>query len=295
MSKLSFISSKDRGYNISRVLSLIKTDITSGLKSAKNIVIKPNCPISDFQSGSTHADAVASLLDFIFPHTTSQITLAEGSANGKTIDVFKQYGYLEIQEKYDLALVDLNNDEYENVELTDNKGKAYLEPFPKTILAADYFISISQPKTHSELLYSGAVSNIAPGYLDYKIASSKLIKNFGFSKKNKPSEISIKAANDNSRKLFDIRPISLAIIDGYNIIQGNGPLRDGESVPTYWAIASIDAPGADYLACQLLGINADIPQYLKDILNSSEDDESIVVGDEWKNLIFQVKKPDNFN
>ncbi len=292
MSKLSFISSKDRGYNISRVLSLIKTDITTGLKNANRIVIKPHCAFPDYQFGSTHTDALASVLDFIFPHTNSQIILAEGSPNKKTLDLFKNYGYLDIQEKYDLALVDLKNDEYENIEFIDNKGKFYLESFPKTILEADYFISLAIPQTYHDLLYSGAIANIMPSYLYYKSQATSMIKNFGFSKNNISSEISVKATNDNIYKLFKTRPISLAIIDGYNIIHGNNYHKEGEHIPTYWAIASTDAPGADYLSSQLLGLNANNIPYIKNILNDLDEEESIVVGDDWKSKVIKIKKPD---
>ena len=294
MSKLSFISSSDRKYNISRVLSLIKSDITSGLKSAKNVVVKPNFLLSDCQLAATHADAIDAILEFISPYLETQIILAEGGPKGDTLEAFKNYDYFKIQEKYDLALVDLNSDEMVDIELLDAKNIPHIVKFPKTIINADYFISVAPPKTDSRIIYSGAISNIAPSFLysSKHSMATKIARSFrlrqAIGKKFDYSHL-----HRNISSIFSMRPISLAVIDGFYTMQGNGPGKEGQSVSTHWAIASTDALSSDLLSCKLLGIDQQTVTYL-DILGQNKNlSDDIVVGDDWSSKIFKAKLPDN--
>ncbi len=296
MSKLSFISSNDRKYNVSRALALIKSDITSGLKSAKNVVLKPNCIVSDYQLAATHANAIEAVLEFICPHVNSQIILAEGTTKGDTLEAFKKYNYFDIQERFDLALVDLNDDETELIELLDPKGNIYNAFLPKTILNADYFISVSPPKTNFRILFDATISNIFPSsfFSSKDTVASKLAKSFGISSNKKLSPELYSYLHHNIIKLFKKRQISLSIIDGFSSMQGNGPEHEGQTAATHWAIASVDPIAADILACRLLGIDIEPVKYLYELYSEHSKSEDIIVGDEWKNRIIEVKLPDNF-
>lgn len=298
MSKISFIKSNDRKYNIERCLSLLKSEIISGLKDAKNVVIKPNCVSDKVKLAATNKEAIEAVLEFIKPYTTSQITLAEGCGVGDTIEAFKKFGYLELQEKYDFTMVDLNTDEYETIPLLLKNGRIWQAQIAKTVLNSDYLISVSPPKTHNEVVYTGAVKNVSVGSLVRSIASfskriNRLNLSLGLPRNNKALiHQGTEIINKNIKNIFEKLSLKLAVIDGYEAMQGDGPVN-GELVAAHWALASTDPLAADFLACQLMGIDVKDVGYLS-LLKADEGPEHFVVGDEWQKNIIKFKMHSNF-
>lgn len=301
MSKVSFIKSDDRKYNIERCLSLIKSEVISGVRKAKRIVIKPNCIVDNNQLATTNVEALEAVLEFIFPYAKSQIVLAEGSGIGDTMTAFKNYGYLKLQEKYDLALVDLNSDESEPLEVIDKNGKTIKVQVAKTLLHSDYLISISPPKTHDEVVYTGAIKNIAVGGLVRSISTfskavNKIKESLGMPRNNKALiHQGTRALNLNISTLSHKIPTKLSILDGYEAMEGNGP-TDGDMVPAHWAIASSDSLAVDWLACQLMDIKIEDVGYLS-ILNEKDEkkEDYFVIGDDWQKNIIKFKMHSNFD
>lgn len=297
MAKISFIRSDDRKYNIARALSLIKSEIISGIKNAKNIVVKPNCVVTDFQLAATHVDALDAVFEFISPHAKSQITLAEGSGVGETVDAFKNYDYFSIQEKYGFAFIDLNRDEFKTVELLDRHGKKWSAQVAKTIINSDYLISVTPPKTHNEAVYTGAIKNIAVGSLLRPEGSfaARIASRFGMVRNNKAMiHQGYKILNKNITLLAQKIKINLAVIDGYAAMQGNGPGHDGELVPSHWALASSNALSADLLALKLMGIDLKHVGYLSILNQNNPSSEPFIIGDDWQKSVHKFKMHDSF-
>lgn len=298
MSKVSFIKSDDRKYNVQRSLSLIKGEIMSGLKNAKRVVIKPNCIVEDFQLAATHVDALEALLEFITPYTKNQIVVAEGTGIGDTMTAFSNYDYFSLQERYGFAVVDLNTDDTEKVSLLDRKGNAFNANVSKTILNSDYLISISPPKTHDSVVYTGAVKNVAVGSLSRPVDTfSGGIASVLSHRKNYKSSIhqGYKYQNINLKILAENKMPDLAVIDGFAAMQGDGPGRNGEMVPTHWAIASSDAISADLLACRLMGIDTSDVGYLTLLASDLATSEPFVIGDDWRSNILKFKLHSEFS
>lgn len=297
MSKVSFIKSDDRYYNVSRALSLIKGEIMTGLKNAKKVVVKPNCILDNFQLAATHVDALDALFEIITPYSKNQIILAEGTGVGDTMTAFKNYEYFSIQEKYGFAVVDLNTDESEKVSVFDRKGNLFDINMSKTILEADYLISICPPKTHDSVVYTGAIKNTAVGSLSRPIDtfSGGIVSRLNLHKNSKASiHQGYKYINENLKKLANIKMPDLAVIDGFSSMQGNGPGKDGEMVPTHYAIASGDAISADLLASTLMGIGVDDIGYLSSLKSEHEIPEPFVIGDNWRENILKFKLHSDF-
>lgn len=297
MSKVSFIKSDDRKYNIERCLSLIKSEIISGLKNASGVVVKPSCLTDNVRGSATSKDALAVVLSFIKPYVNGQITLAEGVSYGDTLTAFKNFDYLSLQEEYDFSIVDLNLDEYDKIPLIDNRGKIWVGQIAKTITRSDYLISISSPKTHSLTMYGGAIENIAIGSLIRSVTTfskpvNKFRSSFGFPKNNKALLYqNVKAENKNINRILEEAPIGLAVLDAFEAIEGDGPLN-GNMVPAHFAIASSDAAAADSLACRLMSIDPKNIGYLA--LQDTEKEEDFVIGDDWEKNIIKFKLPSNF-
>ena len=300
MSKISFIKSDDRKYNITRCLSLIKSEITQGLKNARTIVVKPNCVTENNRLAATNAVALEALLEFISPFIDGQIIIAEGTGMGNTMEAFKNFGYLSLGEKFDLQWVDLNTDESEEIELLRKNGKTFKAKFAKTLLNADYLISISPPKTHNEVIYTGAIKNVSVGGLtktySYGADGFFLANKFGL---NRNYKISIhqgyQAINKNLVSIFNKIPLKLSILDGFEVMEGNGPI-DGDMVPAHFAIASSDPIAADNLSCKVLGIDPSDVGYLTMIkeLAKHDDTKDFIIGEEWKENISKIKMHPDF-
>lgn len=299
MSKISFIKSEDRKYNVNRCLSLIKSEIISGLKNAKNVVIKPNCVVDDFQLAATHVDAIDAVLEFIFPYVNTQITLAEGSGAGDTVRAFQNYNYFSIQEKYNFAFIDLNNDEFENIELINRKGEKCQAQISKTMLNSDFIISVSPPKTHNEVVYTGAIKNVAVGSLlkPKNKFSNKIASKLGIIKNSKSMiHQGYRAINQNIKILAEKIPMNLAILDAFTAMQGDGPGHGGEMVASHWALASTDSLMADCLACELMGIEVEDVGYLTLLLDEREKiEEPFIIGDSWRDSIQKFKMHADFD
>ena len=297
MKKISFIKSDDREYNIERCLSLIKSEIMTGLKSAKNIVIKPNCVSDSIKLSSTHVSALEAVLQFIQPLTNGEITVAEGTQNGKTMIAFKNFGYFSLQDKYGFAVCDLNTDDSVQIALQNDDGNLMELKIAKTVIEADYLISITPPKTHNSLLYSGAIENIATGCLIKKTYSEHpAIKFLHLFSKNDDFKSALlqnpRKANNNIAKIFRSIPISLAVIDGFESMEGNGPI-EGEMMPSQFAIASSDPIAADWLASQKMGIELRKISYLESLVGDCAR-SYFVVGDDWQKNIRKFRLPDSF-
>lgn len=298
MSKISFIKSDDRRYNIERCLSLIKSEVISVLKDCKNIVVKPNCVVDNNKLAATSVEALDALLEFISPHVSSQIILAEGTGIGDTMNAFTNYGYFALQEKYDFAILDLNNDDFEIVNIIDRNERNIPIQASKTILNSDCLISITPPKTHNEVVFSGGIKNVVVGSLLRPSGSlpARLASRVGLFKNSKLAiHQGYPAINRNIFSLFSKIPLKLSVIDGFESMGGEGPI-EGDLVPSHWAIASSDPIAADFLACQLMGIDIADVGYLS-LLEQSEEDKSdyFVTGDDWKKSVKKIKMHSNFD
>ena len=77
------------------------------------IVLKPNLVVSKPASGgaTTHPEIAAGLIEYLLDYGFSDITVAEGSwVGGSTEKAFKICGYEALSKKYNIPLVDLQND-----------------------------------------------------------------------------------------------------------------------------------------------------------------------------------------
>ncbi|MEK9156283.1 MAG: DUF362 domain-containing protein [Patescibacteria group bacterium] len=295
MSKVAFIKSDDRSYNIDRALSLIKSEIINGLRDAKKVVIKPNCVTDNVQLAATHAQALNAVLSFIQPYVEHQVTLAEGTAVGETMRAFENFGYFKLQGIYGFAVTDLNTDEYETVELVDRRGKPWLAKVARTLIGADYLISVSPPKTHNVVAYTGAIKNVAVGSLARPSNSFafRLANRLFRRRLNHKSAIhqGDAAINENIKRLYEKIPLKLAVLDAYAAMEGNGPIN-GTMVPAHYAIAGANPVAADWLACQLMGIDTADVGYLS--LLGAGKKEHIIAGDDWREHIISFKMHENF-
>lgn len=225
----------------------------------RRVVIKPNNVATDVQLCATHAGCLEGILEFLKSiGKTDNIIIAESAANGPTFDGFENYKYTNLANLYRVKLVDLDHDAVEVVHVFDEKDfRPHAVRMSKLLLDPDsYVISAAKLKTHDRIVATLSLKNIVFG---------APIKDAGFrwGKNRTPGAVNDKPIAHGSGfrainyNLFDLaRRLGpdLAVIDGYDGMQGNGPVG-GTLVEHRVCIASTDWLAADRIGVELMGID----------------------------------------
>ncbi|MCU0578905.1 MAG: DUF362 domain-containing protein, partial [Desulfobacterota bacterium] len=252
-------------------------------------VIKPNFVSTTEQKAATHVEAVKAVIDFLGERAGTLIKIAEGAALGDTFEGFKHFGYLELKKEYPrLELVDLNRDIFETVLLKDSAGREHPFRVAQTMLRSDFRISVTPPKTHDtvgvtlslknmlvgSLIRSSRVSALSglwdpfhrlterlPGTLRGLISFERLNGLLGT--RFIPSDkVKLHQGYLNINlflfQLAGIIPPHLAVIDGFEGMEGDGPIH-GRPLVLDWALAGTDPLLVDRVTTRLMGFSpADI-------------------------------------
>lgn len=232
----------------------------------KKIVIKPNIVNINVQLASTHVSTVEGVLEFFRSiGRTSGIVIAESAANGPTTDGYENFGYIKVAEKYGAKLIDLDNEPVDRVHVFDEKD---IRPHPVRIahlmLDPDSFIvSVARMKTHDRVFATLSLKNIVVG------APIK-DKGFTFDSRRKSGTTTDKSLmhgsgfrgiNYNLYTMSHLLHPHLAIIDGYEGMEGNGP-NDGQAVDHKVCVAGLDWLATDRVGIELMGIDYSTVGYL---------------------------------
>jgi len=244
MVKVSLAKDKTRYDTVRKALDMVKEDVEKDIKDKRSILFKPNLVSPYHPLSSTQVDTAKATLDFITQFTDKAITIAEGSAYD-TATAYKNYLYLDLKREYNVKLVDLNNDDYEEVEAFDSRFNRIPFKVAKTVLESDYIISSAVLKTHDTVIATMAIKNIVVGSLIHK----------------KRIHQGYPATNLNIYKISRYVWPKLAIIDGFVAMEGRGP-ESGEPVDMKIAIASNDPLSADVVGAYIMGFNPEEIGYL---------------------------------
>lgn len=175
MAKGVSIKFKSYGETVPALLELLK--LQKELKKYDKIVLKPT--LANSKEESTPPAFVEQVLRFciINKNPSADIFIAEGADGEDTEDLFESFGYRKLAEKYDVALIDLNNAETEEVE-NDNFLRFAKIHYPK-ILLDSFIISLPKLAEDEETGISGSLSTMLGAF------PSSLYKGFFSRKKSK--------------------------------------------------------------------------------------------------------------
>jgi uncharacterized protein (DUF362 family) len=232
----------------------------------RRVVLKPNNVSIDIPLCATHADTLEGILEFLRSiRKLDNVVIAESAANGPTFDGFSNYGYFMLANKYPVKFVDLDQEGSEILHVFDERDfKPHPVRFSRVILSSDsYLVSVARMKTHDRTIVTLSLKNIVFG---------APIKDVGFTfgknrKEGVRSDKSIvhgggyKGINYN---LYDLAPRlhpHLAVIDGFEGMEGNGP-SNGTPVDHRICVASPDWLAADRVAVELMGVDFSMIGYL---------------------------------
>lgn len=254
--RAALVKGDSRADNVFRALKLIEGDVKKGLAGKKMVVIKPNFVGVDRQLCATHVETTEAVLEFLKPLVKEQILVAESPAGAPAIEGFDNYGYLNLPKKYNVKLVDLDAEPFTILHAIDDKF--YPQPFRCANLLLDrnvYVISPAVMKTHDRAVVTLSLKNIVVG---------AALKDKGFRWGRRGSERNdkplIHGGGGNAGIHFNLFTLSaklrpdLAILDGFEGMEGNGPIG-GTPVDHKVAVASTDWVAADRIATELMGFD----------------------------------------
>ncbi len=268
--KVSLFKGDSRYQNVLNSLKLIEPEIKAKLEGKKKVLIKPNCVSDSLQLASVHVDVIRAVLDFITKFYKGKIILAEGSAYS-TETAFKNFNYFSLKNNYDLDFVDLNNDEYGEIEIYDRSMDKIKVGISKTLLDADCVISLALLKTHDSAISTFGIKNVAVGGLikhslfSHRVPGRILRKVVNRITETRNDKFKIhqgpKIINKNIFEIYKKIKPDISIIDGFEGMEGDGPI-DGVAVSMKLAISGINAVAVDMTATQLIGLKPEEIGYL---------------------------------
>jgi uncharacterized protein (DUF362 family) len=225
----------------------------------KRVVLKPNNVSIDIPLCATHVDTLEGILEFMKSiGKVDQCIIAESAAGGATMEGFSNYGYMKLINKYPVKLVDLDSEKIETLYVFDEKDfKPHAVRVSGILLDPDsYIVSVARMKTHDRVLATLSLKNIVLG---------APVKDIGFSwsPSKKPGTVNDKpivhgggyrGLNYNLYALSRQLHPHLAVIDGFEGMEGNGPNR-GTPVDHRVCVAGLDWLATDRIGIELMGID----------------------------------------
>ncbi len=260
-SKVALTNGDNRTDNIFRALKSLEKEIAQSIGS-RRVVIKPNNVSADNQLASTHADALTAILEFLKSIGKIDNAIIAESGTAPTMRGFENFGYTKVAEKYKIKLVDLDQEKFQTV-MAFNESDAKPHPVRVSSILANqednYVVSACMLKTHNFAVATMSIKNIilgAPlklrngnggggrGGRGFGGGSDKPILHGGGSH----------GININLAMLAPLLHPSLSVIDGFEGMEGNGPIG-GTRVDHRVCVVSTDYLAADTVGANLMGID----------------------------------------
>jgi len=237
---VALVKSKSHYDGVYEALNLIENKIREDIKGKRKILVKPNFVSTSRQLSATHVDAVRAVLDVISRYHSGSIIIGEGPSSSSLRNGLINFGYLRLQKEYDVEFVDLNEDDYIELEGFDSRMNPLKLRMSKTLIESDYRISVALPKTHDTVVATLSIKNIVVGGL---INGEKGRIHQGY-----------KAINLNIAKLATHVMPNLGVIDGFRGMEGRGPVS-GDPINLRAAAASLYPVSLDAVMCKIMGFN----------------------------------------
>lgn len=308
---VSLVTGNDRADMAFRALRPYSKEISQAI-GHRRVILKPNNVLIYVPLACTHVDTLEGILEFLKSiRKLDNVIIAESSASGSTLEGFDNYGYNRLISKYPVKLVDLDSEAFEILYVTDERDfRPHAIRVSSLILdhGSNYIVSVGRMKTHNSVGATLSLKNIVLGspIKDHGFTLYNEDKRFStLATPSKPGSVSYKrllhgsgfhAVNFNiamlARQLFP----DLAVIDGYEGMEGNGPTL-GTPVDHRICFASQDWLAADRVGIELMGIDFARIGYLNFCsqmgLGTADLQKINITGESIKDHIRTYRLPDN--
>ncbi len=242
------VTGHDRREMVREGLTALGEEFRTRVAAAKQIFIHPNLVSSHRREACTDVEAVRGVLDHISLLRSDRVLIGDAGVRN-TKKAFKKLDYLSLERSGNMELVDLNDDE--TVEAFAYTAAMEKRPigFSKTVVESDMNIVVVPAKMHSYYIVSLSIKTHIVGAMVVPGSA------FGLLHMRWPwLHTGYKLAHHSLADVYEQHPAQLAIIDGTQAMEGNGP-ASGTTVDLGWLVVSFNAVAADALAACLLGLD----------------------------------------
>jgi len=233
MSRVAIVKGTNPVETTVEALETVETDVDSVLSGRKPILIKPNYLNSRHPSTGITTDSrvIEGVVKFLKTRRIEDIVIGEGSGFADTLQAFKVAGVDTVAERWSVKLVDLNKDEFVEVN----------PPNP---------LALKKVKVAKTALESTIIS--VPKLKPHRIATVTLsLKNMMGALASKGS-MHRGSLSENIADLASILRPSVAVVDG--IIAGEGHESSGNPVEMNLVIAGTDPVAVDSVGAAVICI-----------------------------------------
>jgi len=257
-SQVALTTGENRADMAFRALQPFSKEITQAIGD-RLVVLKPNNVNINVPLASTHVDTLEGILEFLKSiGKLGNVIIAESAANGPTLDGFNNFGYFRLADKYPVKLVDLDQKPFDTVYVFDEKDfRPHAVRLSHILLDPNSFIiSVARMKTHDRVFATLSLKNIVFGapIKDLGYAFSATRKKGTNSDKPIMHGSGFRGINYNLYSMSRQLHPHLAVIDGFEGMEGNGP-NNGTPVDHRVCVAGMDWLAADRIAIELMGID----------------------------------------
>lgn len=230
---------------VREALTSLGEEFKKRVKNAKKIFIHPNLVNYNNPFACTHPDLVRGIIDHISLLKKDQILIGDAGFHD-TKKAFETLDYLSLRRSGNIKLIDLNDDETIESFAYDRNLQKKSIPFSKTVAESDFNVVVVPAKMHSYYIVSLSLKT--------HIVGSQVVPRspFGIHARWPWVHTGYKSAHMTLADAYLDHPAHLAIIDGTQAMEGNGP-SSGETVNLGWLIVSFNPIAADCLASYLMG------------------------------------------
>lgn len=149
---------KFTGYEATVAKALDLIEAADKLPQTGLIIIKPNLTNADRPPVTTNVKAAEAVYKYCVAHSKAEIAIGEGCGCGETMDTFSANGYVELADKYQIRLIDFNE---EKAALLRRKDCFQLKQlYVPEIIRDAYIISLPVLKDHSFTVTTVAMKNM---------------------------------------------------------------------------------------------------------------------------------------
>src|ERR1017187_6837125 len=254
-SRVSLVAGDDRANIAFKSLEPFRKQIAAAIGS-KRVVLKPNNVIIDKPLCASHADNLEGIVEFLHSIGKTNIVIAESPANGSAMEGFSNYGYNRLAEKYNVKLVNLDTEAYDVLYVVNEKD---MQPHPVRVAtmlmdpANNFVISAAKLKTHDLVGITLSLKNIVVGSGIKDSGAGLNRPGSGGGRSDKPviHGGGVYGINYNLFALSSKLHPDLAVIDGYEGMEGTGPVN-GTPVSQKVCLASMDSLAADRVGAEVI-------------------------------------------
>jgi uncharacterized protein (DUF362 family) len=282
-----------RADNTFRALRPFEKEIAQDIGD-RLIVLKVNNVNIDKPLCATHADQLEGILEFLKSIRKTNVVIAESPGGGSTLEGFANYGYNKFVGKYGVKLVELDKTGFETLYCVDQSD---MRPHPcrvsKMMLDPNsYIVSAAKLKTHDLVVATFSLKNVVVGAAIKDPDPAPGVRG----KSDKPiiHGGGTRGINYNLAAMAPRLHPHLAVIDGFEGMEGNGPIA-GTPVDHRVCVVSTDWLAADTVGAELMGIDVGKIGYLTYCARMSMGQADLskieILGPRLKDHIKKYKEP----